>query len=220
VRVVVGEDELLFREGVVRLLEEAGLDVVAQAAEAPDVVRKAVAHRPDVVVIDVRMPPGESDAGLRAALEIRRRLPGTAILVLSQYVAVTTAQELIAGGADGIGYLLKHRVTDLDRFADSVRQVAAGGSVLDPEVVDRLLAGRRSGPLDRLTPRELEVLALVAQGRSNRGIAEQLVLSEFTVEKHVRAILRKLDIRAAPSDHRRVLAAVAFTRQAGGAESG
>jgi DNA-binding NarL/FixJ family response regulator len=213
-RVVIGEDQLLYREGLVRLLAEAGFEVVAQAGDAPEVVRKAIGHRPDVVVTDVRMPPTDSDDGLRAALEIRRRLPGTAILVLSQYVATTTALELMGGGAEGIGYLLKHRVTDLDRFADSVRQVAAGGSVLDAEVVGRLLQQRRAGPLDELSRRELEVLALVAQGRSNQGIAKELVVTDYAVEKHVRNILRKLNIPAGPNDHRRVLAAVAFMRHA------
>jgi DNA-binding NarL/FixJ family response regulator len=213
-RVVVGEDQLLFREGLVRLLTEAGFDVVAQAADAPDVVRKAIAHRPDIVVTDVRMPPDQGDDGLRAALEIRRRLPSTAILVLSQYVADTTARELLAGGAEGIGYLLKDRVADLDRFADWVRQVAEGGSVLDPQVVPRLLREFGGGPLSELTPLELEVLALMAEGRSNRGVAEQLVVTEDAVEKHVRSILRKLDIPYAAGDHRRVLAVLAFLRRA------
>jgi DNA-binding NarL/FixJ family response regulator len=215
-RVVVGEDQLLFREGLIRLLREAGLDVVAQAADATELVRKAITHRPDVVVADVRMPPGQTDDGLRAALEIRRRLPDTAVLVLSQYVADTTARELLAEGAEGVGYLLKDRVTDLDRFADSVRRVAEGGSVLDPEVVSRLLERSRRGLLDELSPRELEVLALIAEGRSNLGIAQELCVTEYAVEKHVRNLLRKLRIAADPSDHRRVLAAVAFLRQGTG----
>lgn len=209
-RVVVGEDQLLFREGLVRLLGEAGFDVVAQAADATDLIRKATAHRPDVVVTDVRMPPGEADDGLRAALEIRRGVPGIAILVLSQYVAETTARELIAEGAEGIGYLLKDRVADLDRFADCVRQVAEGGSVLDPQVVARLLRELRPGPLADLTPREREVLGLMAEGRSNRGIAAQLVVTEDAVEKHIRSILRKLDVPQDPDEHRRVRAVLRY----------
>lgn len=211
-RVVIGEDQLLYREGLVRLLTEAGFDVVGQAADATDLVRKAIAHRPDIVVTDVRMPPTHSDDGLRAALDIRRRSRGTPILVLSQYVATTTALELMRDGAEGVGYLLKDRVTDLDRFVDAVCQVAAGGSVLDAEVVGRLLDQRRAGPLDELSPRELEVLALVAAGRSNQGIADELFVTEHAVEKHVRNVLRKLDLPAGPRDHRRVLAAVAFIR--------
>lgn len=213
-RVVIGEDQLLFREGLVRLLCEAGFEVVAQAGDAPDLVRKALAHRPDIVIADVRMPPGQADDGLRAAVDIRRRLPGTAIVVLSLYVAATTAVELMADGAEGIGYLIKDRVMDLDRFADSLRHVACGGSALDPEVVRSVLSGRRAGPLDELSPRELEVLALVAEGRSNRGIAERLVVTEHAVEKHVRNVLRKLDVPSGPCDHRRVLAAAAFLRLA------
>ena len=221
-RVVVGEDQLLFREGLVRLLTEAGFEVVAQAADATDLVRRTAAHRPDLVVADVRMPPGHADDGLRAALEIRRRTPGTAILVLSQYVADTTARDLMAEGAEGIGYLLKDRVADLDRFTDAVRQVAEGGSVLDPQVVPRLLGRLRPGPLDALSPRELEVIGLMAEGRSNRGIAEKLIVTEDAVEKHVRSILRKLDIPYASGDHRRVLAVLAYLRgrPAGGPSSG
>ena len=211
-RVVIGEDQALFREGLVRLLEELGFDVVAKAADAEDVVRKARAHRPDVVVTDVRMPPNHTDDGLRAALEIRSRCPGTAVLVLSQYVAEGPALDLMAGGAEGVGYLLKDRVADLDRFAEAVRRVAEGGSALDPEVVSRLVARRHDDPLDELTPRELEVLALMAEGRSNKGIAEHLAVTEHAVEKHVCSILRKLDIAVAPTDHRRVLAVLAFLR--------
>ena len=209
-RVVIGEDQALFREGLVRLLDDLGFDVVAKAADADDMVRKVQAHRPDVVVTDVRMPPNHTDDGLRAALEIRSRCPGTAVLVLSQYVAERPALDLMAGGAEGVGYLLKDRVADLDRFADAVRRVAEGGSALDPEVVSRLVARRRDDPLDELSPRELEVLSLMAEGRSNRGIAGQLAVTEHAVEKHVHAILLKLGIAAAPTDHRRVLAVLAY----------
>jgi DNA-binding NarL/FixJ family response regulator len=212
VRAVVGEDEALFREGLVRLLREAGFDVVAQAADAPDLIRKATAHRPDLVLTDVRMPPGEGDDGLRAAVEIRRRQPAVRILVLSQYVAQQSALELLGEGADGVGYLLKQRVYDLDEFTDAVRRVARGGSALDPDVVAQLLGRRHASPLDGLTSREREVLALVAQGRSNQAIAERLVIGEHAVEKHVASILRKLDIPVSPADHRRVLAVLAFLR--------
>jgi DNA-binding NarL/FixJ family response regulator len=214
VRVVIGEDQLLFREGLVRLLTESGFEVAGQTGNARDLVRKALAHRPDVVITDVRMPPGRRDDGVRAAIEIRQRLPRTAIMVLSLYTATTPAVELMTGGTNGIGYLLKDRVTDFDRFVDSVRHVAGGGSVLDPQVLARLLSERRAGPLDDLSPRELEVLGLVAEGRSNRGIAEQLVLTENAVEKHMRHILRKLDVPSGRCDHRRVLAAIAFLRVA------
>ena len=211
-RAVVGEDDALFREGLVRLLSEAGFDVVAQAADAPDLVRKAAAHRPDLVLADVRMPPGEGDDGLRAVVEIRRRLPAVRVVVLSQYVAQQSALELLADGADGVGYLLKQRVHDLDEFIEALRRVARGGSALDPDVVSQLLRRRRSSPLDELTPREREVLGLVAEGRSNHAIAERLVVSEHAVEKHVASILRKLDIPVSPLDHRRVLAVLAFLR--------
>jgi DNA-binding NarL/FixJ family response regulator len=219
-RVVVGEDQLLFREGLARLLDESGFEVVAQAADADDLLRKVAAHRPELVVTDVRMPPGHRDDGLRAALAIRRRFPGTAVLVLSQYVAETSALELMAQGADGVGYLLKDRVFDLEHFAESLRRVAGGGSVLDPQVVTRLLQRRPEGPLGALSPRECEVLALVAEGRSNHGIAERLVVTEHAVEKHVRSILRKLAVPSGRSDHRRVLAALIFLSDATDDRSG
>jgi DNA-binding NarL/FixJ family response regulator len=212
VRVVIGEDQLLFREGLVRLLADSGFEVVAQAASADDLLRKTAAHRPDLVVTDVRMPPDHTDDGLRAAIAIRRRMPGTAVLVLSQYVAEATALELMRDNASGIGYLLKHRVYDLDQFLDALRRVAEGGSALDPQVVQRLLGRPGSGPLGELTPREREVLALMAEGWSNRGIADELVVTEHAVEKHVRAILRKLDIPATAEAHRRVLAVLEFLR--------
>jgi DNA-binding NarL/FixJ family response regulator len=211
-RVVVGEDQLLFREGLVRLLRESGFEVVAQCADAEDLLRKVSAHRPELVVTDVRMPPDNTDDGVRAALTIRRRLPGTAVLVLSQYVAEAPALELMQRGADGVGYLLKDRVCELERFVDALRRVAQGGSALDAQVVSQLLRRRPEGPLDALSAREREVLALIAEGRSNQGIAEALVVTEHAVEKHVRNILRKLDIPSGPRDHRRMLAALAFLR--------
>jgi DNA-binding NarL/FixJ family response regulator len=214
VRVVVGEDQALFRAGLVRLLCDAGFEVVAEAADAPDLVRKATAHRPDIVITDVRMPPGHSDDGLRAALEIRARLPGTAVMVLSQYVVERAAIDLIGDSAAGVGYLLKDRVADLDAFTDAVRRVAAGGSALDPEVIARML-GRRADPLGVLTPRERDVLAAMAEGRSNHGIAEKLVVTEHAVEKHVTSIIRKLDIAAGAGEHRRVLAVLAFLQRSG-----
>jgi DNA-binding NarL/FixJ family response regulator len=210
VRVVIAEDQSLFRAGLHRLLTETGFDVVGEAADAPDLLRKVRAHRPDVVVTDVRMPPDHSDDGLRAAIEIRRLRPQTGVLVLSHYVAERSAFELVGASADGVGYLLKDRVRDLDDFVDAVRRVAQGGSALDPEVITRLLGRHREDPLSALSQREREVLALIAEGRSNYGIAERLVITEGAVEKNVHRILRKLDI---PLDgHRRVLAVLAFLR--------
>jgi DNA-binding NarL/FixJ family response regulator len=210
---VIGEDEALFREGLARLLKDEGFEVVAQAADAQELVRKVEGHRPDVVIADVRMPPDGTDDGLRAALEIRARHPETAVLVLSQYVAERPALDLIGDRAEGVGYLLKERVADLDRFCDALRRVAEGGSALDPEVVARLLGSRRDDPLAELTAREREVLALMAEGRSNKGIAEQLVVTEYAVEKHVRSILQKLGIAIAPADHRRVLAVLSYLKR-------
>jgi DNA-binding NarL/FixJ family response regulator len=213
VRVVIGEDQALFRAGLVRLLSDEGFEVVAEATDAPDLVRKAAAHRPDIVITDVRMPPGHADDGLRAAREIRARLHGTAVLVLSQYVVERAAVELIGDSAAGVGYLLKDRVADLDAFTDAIRRVADGGSALDPEVVGRML-GRRPDPLSELTSREREVLAAMAEGRSNHGIAERLVITEHAVEKHVTSIFRKLDIATGAGEHRRVLAVLAFLQRA------
>ena len=212
-RIVLGEDSLLLREGLARLLEATGHEVVGQAGDAEDLLRKAGAHKPDVVIVDVRMPPTFSDEGIRAALEIRARRPGTPVLVLSEYVESSYALELFADGTDGLGYLLKQRVSDLDRFLDAVGRVAAGGSALDPEVVSHLLGRQRAGdPLGRLTPRETEVLALMAEGRSNHAIAEQLVITERAVEKHVTSIFSKLDLPATADDHRRVLAVLTYLR--------
>jgi DNA-binding NarL/FixJ family response regulator len=213
VRVVVAEDSVLLREGIVRLLAEAGFDVVGEAGDAEDLLRKVTAHKPDVAIVDIRMPPTHTDDGLRAALEIRRRLPQTGVLVLSQYVEEGYALDLLDESAEGTGYLLKDRVADVERFLDSVRRVGEGGSALDPEVVGHLLGRRRrDDPLAAITPREREVLALMAEGRSNRGIAEQLVVTERAVEKHVTGIFDKLGLSPVPEDHRRVLAVLTFLR--------
>jgi DNA-binding NarL/FixJ family response regulator len=213
VRVVVAEDSVLLREGVVRLLRENGFEVVGQAGDAEDLIRKVSAHRPDVAVIDIRMPPTQTDDGLRAALEIRSRLPGTAVLVLSQYVEEEYAVDLLGESAERTGYLLKDRVADVDRFVEAVRRVGEGGSALDREVVAHLLGRRRrDNPLAQLTPREREVLSLMAEGRTNQAIADQLVVSERAVEKHVTSIFDKLGLSPAVEDHRRVLAVLAFLR--------
>jgi DNA-binding NarL/FixJ family response regulator len=209
----VAEDSVLLREGIVRLLSESGLDVVAQAGDAEDLLRKAGAHRPDVVIADIRMPPDNTDDGLRAAIVIRERHPGTGVLVLSAYVEEAYALELVGDDASGIGYLLKDRVADVEGFIDAVRRVAAGGSALDPEVVSSLLGRtRRVDPLDELTGREREVLELMAEGRSNRAIAEGLVITERAVEKHVTSIFGKLGLEPTAEDHRRVLAVLTFLR--------
>ena len=217
-RLVVADDSLLLREGLVRLLEEAGFAVVGQAGDADDLVRKVFAHKPDVAVIDVRMPPNNTDDGLRAALEIRQRCPGVGVLVLSAYVEETYAHELLADGAAGVGYLLKDRVAQLDRFTEAVRRVGEGGSVLDPEVVTQLLRSdrRKDDPLVELSPRELQTLALMAEGRSNLGIAEQLVVTDRAIEKHVRSIFTKLQLNPVPEDHRRVLAVLRYLRDNAG----
>jgi len=214
VRVLIGEDDALYREGLVRLLAEAGFEVVGQAADADELRRKAAGHRPDLVVTDVRMPPGGSDDGLRAAIDIRRDFPGTAVLVLSQYVAQKPALELMGESAEGVGYLLKERVTNLDAFLDAARRVAEGGSALDPQIVGALLRRTRTGPLDELTPREREVLALMAAGHSNQGIADRLVVTDHSVVKHIGSILRKLDIPSTTDGHRRVLAVLTYLRAA------
>jgi DNA-binding NarL/FixJ family response regulator len=212
-RVVVADDSVLLREGVVRLLEENDFEVVAQAGDAEDLIRKVKAHKPDVAVVDIRMPPTNTDDGLRAALEIRAALPDTGVLVLSQYVEEGYALDLVGESAGGVGYLLKDRVADVERFVDSVRRVADGGSALDPEVVSQLVGrARRDDPLGELTPREREVLELMAEGRSNNAIAEHLVVTERAVEKHVTSIFGKLGLTPAPEDHRRVLAVLAFLR--------
>jgi DNA-binding NarL/FixJ family response regulator len=212
-RVVVADDSVLLREGVVRLLEEKGFDVVAQAGDAEDLIRKVNAHKPDVAVVDIRMPPTNTDDGLRAALEIRASHPDTGVLVLSQYVEESYALDLVGDSAGGVGYLLKDRVADVDRFVESVTRVAEGGSALDPEVVAQLVGrSRRDDPLAELTPREREVMELMAEGRSNNAIAAQMIVTERAVEKHVTSIFGKLGLPPAPEDHRRVLAVLAFLR--------
>ncbi len=212
-RVVVADDSVLLREGVVRLLEENGFEVVGQAGDADDLRRKVYAHKPDVAVVDIRMPPDNSDDGLRAALEIRSRQPETAVLVLSQYIEEGYALDLVGESSGGVGYLLKDRVADVERFAESVRQVAGGGSALDPEVVAGLLGRRRrDDPLEEITPREREVLELMAEGRSNGAIAGQMTITERAVEKHVTSIFGKLGLSPAAEDHRRVLAVLAYLR--------
>jgi DNA-binding NarL/FixJ family response regulator len=210
-RVVVGEDEVLLREGLVRLLQEEGLEVVGVAGDGPDIVRKARAHRPDLVIADIRMPPSNTDDGLRAALQIRRELPGTAVLVVSQYVQERYAVELLGDDASGVGYVLKQRVADLDRFFAALRRVLDGGSVVDPEVIATMLGHRRAGrPIDRLTDRQRQVLALMAEGLSNAGIAEQLVIGEKAVAKHITHIFGLLQLDPGAQQHRRVLAVVEY----------
>ena len=212
-RVVVADDSVLLREGVVRLLEEEGFEVVGQAGDADELMRKVAAHEPDVAVVDIRMPPNNTDDGLKAAREIGRRHPDTGVLVLSQYVDHTYALDLVAEATGGVGYLVKDRVADVGRFADAVRRVAEGGSALDPQVLSRLVRRRRHGdPLAGLTAREREVLELVAEGRSNHAIARKLVITERAVEKHVTRIFAKLELEPAPGDHRSVLAVLAYLR--------
>ena len=212
-RVVLAEDSVLLREGIARILEEAGIEVVGQAGDAEDLLRKVRAHKPDVAITDIRMPPSHTDEGLRAAHEIRGELPEIGVLVLSQYVVEGYALDLLADNAAGMGYLLKDRVGDVDAFLDAVRRVSEGGSALDPEVVSQLMGRkRRDDPLDELTPREREVLGLMAEGRSNRAIAEALVVTERAVEKHGTSIFSKLDLVNTPEDHRRVLAVLAYLR--------
>lgn len=210
-RVIVAEDSVLLREGVVRLLQEAGHEVVGQAGDSDELMRKVRAHRPDLAVVDVRMPPTQTDEGLRAAKAIRSEHPECGVLVLSGYVEPTYAQELLADNAAGLGYLLKDRVSNVHDFADAVERVGAGGSALDPEVVSVLMGrSRNDDPLEELTPREREVLGLMAEGRSNAAIAEQLVVTDRAVEKHVTSIFGKLGLTASGEDHRRVLAVLRF----------
>ena len=212
-RVVIAEDSVLLREGLIRLISDSGGAVVAAVGDGPSLVAAVQTHRPDVSVVDVRMPPTQQDEGLRAAIEARRLVPGSPILVLSQYVERHYATLLLADRAGGVGYLLKDRIADVDGFVDAVRRVGHGGSALDPEVVSRLVGrSRRDDPLEALTPREREVLELMAEGRSNAAIAERLVITERAVEKHVTSIFSKLDLTPAPEDHRRVLAVLTFLR--------
>jgi len=214
VRVVIGEDSVLLREGAARLLEGGGIEVAGQAGDAEDLLRKVRAHKPDVAIIDIRMPPDNTDDGLRAAATIRAELPGTGILILSQYVEEHYAVDLLAAGSEGVGYLLKDRIAEVDRFLDAVRRVADGGSVLDPEVVAQMLGRRReAGPLDTLTDREREVLKAMAEGRTNREIAGATFVSERAVERHVTAIFQKLGLSDGDGGHRRVLAVLTYLRR-------
>jgi DNA-binding NarL/FixJ family response regulator len=209
-RVVLADDDVLLREGLAGLLDRSGLEIVGQCDNAPELIALVREHRPDLAVVDIRMPPGHTSEGLDAALQIREELPGTAILVLSAHVQVEQATELLAGGK-GTGYLLKSRVTDVDEFIETLERVVKGGSVVDPALVKELFAARRAeDPLDVLSPREREVLSLMAEGRSNAGIAHQLWITEGTVEKHVHSILTKLRLPATEDDQRRVLAVITF----------
>jgi DNA-binding NarL/FixJ family response regulator len=212
-RVAIGEDDVLLREGVARILTDAGLEVVAQSGDADDLLQRALAYRPDVVVTDVQMPPRRQDDGLQAAMELRRRAPQIGVLILSQFCEPAYVMDLVGERPEGVGYLLKERVGDVTAFVDAVMRVAAGGSALDPEVVARMLGRRaREGPLKLLTPRELAVLASMAEGMSNSGVAESLLISHASVEKHVTAIFRKLRIAPTDSEHRRVQAVLTYLR--------
>ena len=213
-RVVLAEDSVLLREGVARLLEDEGFEIVAQTGTADDLMLKVRSYSPNVVIVDIRMPPTQTDEGLRAAQEIKETYPEVGVLVLSQYVEPTYAMELLAESAEGVGYLLKDRVSNVDEFAAAVRRVGEGGSALDPAIVSQLVGRRRrDDPLDQLTPREREVLEHMAQGRSNQGIANELVVTERAVEKHVTSIFGKLRLPHATEDHRRVLAVLTYLRQ-------
>jgi len=210
-RAVIAEDSVLLREGIARLLEDGGIEVVGQSGDGEDLLRKVGAHKPDIAIVDIRMPPTNTDEGLVAAKTIRSEHPDVSVLVLSQYIEESYALELLADNAEGVGYLLKDRVSDLENFLDAVRRVADGGSALDPEVVSHMLGRRRADdPLDALTERERAVLAQMAEGRSNKAIAEELVVTGSTVEKHVTNIFDKLDLDATPVDHRRVLAVLKY----------
>jgi DNA-binding NarL/FixJ family response regulator len=211
-RVVVADDAVILREGLARLLVEAGFEVVGQAADAGELLEQIESAQPDVAIVDIRMPPTHTDEGLRAAAEIRSRHPGLGILVLSQYARPSYAIELLSNGTEGIGYLLKDRVSDLEELASSVRRVGEGGSVLDPSVVAQLVERPRQGhdPLEELTDRERDVLSLMAEGRSNKAIGQRLFITEHTVEKHVKSIFGKLRLPPSADDHRRVLAVLTF----------
>jgi DNA-binding NarL/FixJ family response regulator len=213
IRVVVGEDQPFVREGIVRVLTEGGFEVAGTAADARDLVRMADAYHPDVIIADIQMPPGQADDGLRAALAARKARPAVGVLVLSQFLEDAYAFDLVADGARGVGYLLKEKVGDMRVFTDAVRRVAEGGSVLDPDVVARLVGRqRKAGPLDGLTPRERQVLGLIAEGRSNAGIAPELVVTVAAVERHVTSIFDKLGLNQAAEVHRRVLAVLTYLR--------
>ena len=213
IRVVVGEDQPIVREGIVHVLQDSGFEVVGTAENARDLVRITGAQRPDVVVTDIQMPPDNTDDGLRAALEIRATVPSVGVLVLSQFLEDRYAMDLVADSAEGVGYLLKENISDLSMFTEAVRRVASGGSAFDPNVVARLVGRKRkAGPLDNLTRRERDVLALVAEGRSNAGVAQELVVSVAAVERHVTSIFDKLGLHQSPEQHRRVLAVLKYLR--------
>ena len=212
-RVAIGEDDVLLREGIARVLAVGGFEVVAQAGDADDLLRKGLAHRPDLLV-DISMPPGHGDDGLIAAIEVRKRQPEVSVLVLSQYYEERYASELLADGAEGVGYLLKERVSNVEQFLDAAVRVTEGGSALDPEVVGRMLGRRKKSSIAELSPRELEVMAAMAEGKSNRGIAGELVISMAAVEKHITRIFSKLGIDAADTEHRRVHAVLTYLREA------
>ncbi|HEY0933702.1 MAG TPA: response regulator transcription factor [Trebonia sp.] len=213
-RVAIGEDDVLLREGIARILSGAGLQVVAQAGDADELVHRTLAFRPDVAIVDVQMPPRREDDGLRAAVELRRRLPGLGILILSQYCEPSFAVQLIGDRPEGVGYLLKERVGDVAEFTEAITRVASGGSALDAEVVRRMLGRHAPGDILRsLTPREHEVLAVMAEGKSNLGVAQTLLISQAAVEKSVTAIFRKLDLDLASTEHRRVQAVLMFLRE-------
>lgn len=211
-RVVLAEDSVLLREGLVRLLGEAGCTIVAAVGDGDELVIAVREHRPDVAVVDVRMPPSFTDEGLRAAIASRREVPGTGVLVLSQYVEESYAADLLADGSGGVGYLLKDRVAALDQLTDALERVRTGGTVLDPEVVAQLFARRRRDPVDGLTVRERDVLGLMAEGRTNAAIARALVVTEGAVEKHISSIFTKLDLPPSEDDHRRVMAVLAWLK--------
>lgn len=211
-RIVIAEDSVLLRAGLTKLLADGGFDVVDAVADAEQLLRAVAEHRPDLALIDVRMPPTHTDEGIRAALVIRHQFPGVAVLVLSQYVEERYATDLLSVRTSGVGYLLKDRVAHVSDFLAALRRVAAGGTALDPEVVAQLLVRHRQDPMDRLTPRELEVLRLMAEGRSNLGIADTLKVSHSAVEKYISSILSKLDLPPTDADHRRVLAVLRFLR--------
>jgi DNA-binding NarL/FixJ family response regulator len=213
VRVVIAEDLALLRDGLTRLLRDNGFEVAAAVGDGDALIHAVTLERPDIAIVDIRLPPSFRDEGVRAALELRRRNPDTAILVVSQYVELTYATELLSDGQGGVGYLLKDRIMEVGDFVDAVRRVAEGGTALDPEVVAQLFSRQKRGPLEELTPRELEVLGLMAEGRSNAAIAEELTLTVGAVEKHIANILMKLRLPPSDTDHRRVLAVLAYLQE-------
>jgi DNA-binding NarL/FixJ family response regulator len=211
VRIVIAEDEALLREGLVRLLSDEGWDVVATAADEQELLVRARSRDPDLVIADIRMPPTHTDEGMKAARQLRGERPGLPVLLLSQYVDAEGAMDLVADGADGVGYLLKQRVMEVERFVEACRLVASGGSIIDPEIVASMMGRRRvDDPVDRLTPRQLEVLGLMAEGRSNAAIAGQLFITEKAVARHINAIFHTLGLPPARDDHRRVLAVLSY----------